>query len=246
MNPQNRQWLYWKESADLRNWISDGRLNHTFEDVTVHLDNFFLTKLPHSEFKDGSIICPYYESLTTELQSIYNELGFHKVDIFTQGAQMASPSFCQHKHTVSIEDPYGRDIIAATSADGQNLVFIDSAELLKYILEFDSGAVPFFLEPVQLVLIHLYEPGCQKAEDYLKTIEKELLKRSVRWSDDKSHKDLRAMIKRHAGNRIPMLMIIGDREIEQQSINLRIRAKTDSIIAPLTKFSGKLKPLNYA
>lgn len=85
------------------------------------------------------------------------------------------------------------------------------------LLEHHEGALPDWLMPVQAVIL----PIDRRHEDYAQSIKKILGHDRV--EVDKSPHSLSDRIKRHVHQQIPWILVVGDKEVEQQSISVRRR-----------------------
>lgn len=88
---------------------------------------------------------------------------------------------------------------------------------LGIILEHYKGRLPLWLAPVQVRLL----PISDAVRDYAANIEKELRSVSVRVELDQSGDQLGAQIRRAQSDKIPLMAIIGKKEMETKTVTLR-------------------------
>ena len=104
------------------------------------------------------------------------------------------------------------------------------------IIEHYAGAFPLWLSPLQVVVL----PIGEKHIDYARTVRNQLRENSIRtemWKDDTLGKKIRSA----EMQKIPYLLIIGDKEIAANSVAVRQRGKGDLGLMPTDKFSAKIK-----
>jgi threonyl-tRNA synthetase len=91
------------------------------------------------------------------------------------------------------------------------------------LIEHYAGAFPVWLCPVQIQVI----PVSDRHIDYANKIELELKKAGFRLKVDDSSDRMQAKIRRAQLEKIPYMVIVGDREIEKGSISVRLRTEED-------------------
>ncbi|HDQ74239.1 MAG TPA: threonine--tRNA ligase [Chloroflexi bacterium] len=87
------------------------------------------------------------------------------------------------------------------------------------LVEHYAGAFPVWLAPVQAVLI----PIADRHVDYAHTVAEQLRAAGVRVEVDDSSDRMRAKIRNAQLRKIPYMLVIGDREVEAETVNLRRR-----------------------
>lgn len=85
------------------------------------------------------------------------------------------------------------------------------------LLEHTKGHIPFWLAPVQIKIL----PITDEQKEYAKTVCDQLTKHQLRIEIDQSEQPLSAKIKIAQLARIPWMLVIGAKEVEQQTITLR-------------------------
>jgi len=105
------------------------------------------------------------------------------------------------------------------------------------MIEHFAGAFPLWLSPVQVAII----PISEKHFDYAKKIEKELQKNDIRIELKNENETLGKKIRAAEMQKIPYLLIIGDKEIEAQSVSVRQRGKGDLGAIKIDAFAEKIK-----
>jgi threonyl-tRNA synthetase len=122
-------------------------------------------------------------------------------------------------------------------------VIYGSLERFMGILtEHYAGAFPAWLSPIQVSVI----PISQKHDSYAKKIEKELKRPASGYPNIRSelrneNETLGKKIREAEMQKIPYLLIIGDKEISANAVSIRERGKGDLGQMPLSNFIDKIK-----
>ncbi|MCX6719989.1 MAG: threonine--tRNA ligase [Candidatus Staskawiczbacteria bacterium] len=105
------------------------------------------------------------------------------------------------------------------------------------MIEHFAGAFPVWLSPIQVAII----PISEKHVEYAKKIELELKNNNVRVEVKNENETLGKKIREAEMQKIPYLLIVGDKEIEANAISVRARSKGDLGQMPTDKFVDKIK-----
>jgi threonyl-tRNA synthetase len=92
---------------------------------------------------------------------------------------------------------------------------------LAVLIEHYAGAFPVWLSPVQAVVI----PVADRHLDYARRVQEQLAARDLRVEVDDSQNSMQKKIRDNSRQKIPYLLIVGDREAEQGSVNVRRRGQ---------------------
>jgi threonyl-tRNA synthetase len=65
----------------------------------------------------------------------------------------------------------------------------------------------------------------------------------VRVQVDARNEKMNAKIREHAMQKVPFLLVVGDKESEAGKVNVRIRGKENTEDMPAAEFVGKIKKL---
>jgi threonyl-tRNA synthetase len=87
------------------------------------------------------------------------------------------------------------------------------------LVEHYGGAFPVWLSPVQAVLI----PIADRHVDYANSVVERLRAAGLRANVDDSGNRMRAKIRDAQMQKVPYMLVIGDREVEAEQVNLRLR-----------------------
>lgn len=104
------------------------------------------------------------------------------------------------------------------------------------LIEHYEGAFPAWLAPTQAVVMNISE----KQGDFAKKVEKNLLESGFRVSSDLRNEKIGFKIREHTLLKVPYLLVIGDREVETQTIAVRTRGGEDLGSMSVDQFSELL------
>ena len=107
------------------------------------------------------------------------------------------------------------------------------------LIEHYAGAFPVWLSPVQAVMI----PIAERHIEYAKKVAAQLKEVGVRVEVDGRNEKMNAKIREHAMQKVPFLLVVGDKEAEAGKVNVRTRGKekTEDMLA--ADFVEKIKKL---
>ncbi len=87
------------------------------------------------------------------------------------------------------------------------------------LIEEYAGALPVWLAPVQAVILNITDDQA----DYAKMIETHLLKHGFRVTTDLRNEKIGFKIREHTLQKVPYLLVVGEREVTNQQIAVRLR-----------------------
>ena len=91
------------------------------------------------------------------------------------------------------------------------------------LIEHHAGFFPLWLAPTQAVVLNITE----RAAEYAETIAKELSAKGLRVKSDLRNEKIGFKIREHSMQRVPYLLIVGDKEVEAGAASLRTQNGTD-------------------
>jgi len=100
------------------------------------------------------------------------------------------------------------------------------------LIEHYGGAFPVWLAPVQARLI----PIADRHLDYAYQVQKELVAAGLRADVDASGERMQAKIRDAQMQKIPYMLVVGDREAEANTVNLRLRTGDKRGAVPVAEF----------
>ena len=107
------------------------------------------------------------------------------------------------------------------------------------LLEHYAGAFPVWLSPLQAVMI----PISERHAEYANKVAAQLKAVGVRVEVDARNEKMNAKIREHAMQKVPFLVVVGDKEAEAGKVNVRSRGKekTEDMLSP--DFVEKIRKL---
>lgn len=91
------------------------------------------------------------------------------------------------------------------------------------LIEHHEGKMPVWLSPLQVVLMNITD----KQAPYLQEVEKRLKNQGLRVISDLRNEKIGFKIREHTMQRVPYLLVVGDREMEQGEIAVRTQGGED-------------------
>jgi threonyl-tRNA synthetase len=107
------------------------------------------------------------------------------------------------------------------------------------LIEHYAGAFPMWLAPVQIGLVPISEKHLQYAEE----VKKKLEAAGLRVELDTSNQKMNAKIRDFGLQKIPFILILGDKEAATDSVSVRVRAKGDEGSVTVADFIARATKL---
>jgi threonyl-tRNA synthetase len=107
------------------------------------------------------------------------------------------------------------------------------------LIEHYAGAFPVWLSPVQAVMI----PIAERHVPYAEKVAGMLREAGVRVDVDARNEKMNAKIREHALQKVPFLLVVGDKEAEAGKVNVRTRGKEKTEDMQTADFVEKIKKL---
>jgi threonyl-tRNA synthetase len=104
------------------------------------------------------------------------------------------------------------------------------------LIEHYEGKFPLWLAPTQVVVMNITD----KQADFVQTAAKQLLQSGIRAVADLRNEKIGFKIREHTMQRVPYLLVVGDREVETQSVSVRTRSGKDLGTFPLAEVQQRL------
>jgi len=105
------------------------------------------------------------------------------------------------------------------------------------LIEHYAGAFPVWLSPVQAVMI----PISERHAEYANKVATQLKEAGVRVHVDSRNEKMNAKIREHAMQKVPFLLVVGDKEAEAGKVNARTRGKEKTEDMPAAEFVEKIR-----
>jgi threonyl-tRNA synthetase len=107
--------------------------------------------------------------------------------------------------------------------------------MIGLLTEQYAGAFPFWLSPVQIAVLPIADRHVEAAEGLVAT----LRERGLRVHLDDRRETLGKKIRENQLQKVPYMLILGDRDIEQGTVGVRSREEGDLGAMPLEQFLGR-------
>ena len=108
---------------------------------------------------------------------------------------------------------------------------------IMILLEHYAGALPTWLSPIQATVI----PISDKQKDFAQKVHDELIKAGIRSKLNDANETLGKRIREDEMQKIPYLLIVGDKEITAKAVAIRQRGKGDIGQIAVDKFISQLQ-----
>lgn len=105
------------------------------------------------------------------------------------------------------------------------------------LIEHFAGEFPAWLAPTQAVIIPIRE----NHNEYAQEVAALLKEQGMRVQADLQDRNMRTKIKQHRRMNIPWLLVVGDRDIEDRTVSVRLRTDEDLGAIPLDDFAAFAK-----
>jgi len=105
------------------------------------------------------------------------------------------------------------------------------------LIEQHAGTFPVWLAPVQAVLLNIAD----RHADYAESVRQELENKGIRVKIDLRNEKIGFKIREHSMQRVPYLLILGDKELESQTVTVRTQKGEDLGSLPISAVIEKLK-----
>ncbi|BDI05717.1 threonine--tRNA ligase [Sphaerotilus microaerophilus] len=141
----------------------------------------------------------------------------------------------------SLPERLGAEFVAE-SGERQHPVMLHRAILgslerfIGILIEEHAGALPLWLAPTQVVLLNITDGQA----DYVQDVAKALQKQGLRVAVDLRNEKITYKIREHSLQKVPYLLVVGDKEKAAGTVAVRARGNQDLGVMALEAFSQKL------
>ena len=111
--------------------------------------------------------------------------------------------------------------------------------MVAYLIEHYAGAFPLWLAPVQIGLV----PISERHQAYAEKVQQELRNAGFRVELDSRNEKMNAKIRDFTIQKIPYLLVMGDKEAESNAVSVRARGKGDQGSRPIEDFIAQAEML---
>jgi threonyl-tRNA synthetase len=104
--------------------------------------------------------------------------------------------------------------------------------MVSYLIELYAGAFPLWLAPIQMGLV----PISERHHEYAKKVQQRLQKAGFRVEIDARNEKMNAKIRDFTMQKIPYVLVMGDKEESGEAVSVRTRGKGDEGSRPVEQF----------
>jgi threonyl-tRNA synthetase len=105
------------------------------------------------------------------------------------------------------------------------------------LIENHAGAMPLWLAPVQIVVLNISEAQ----SDYAQTVGQNLKKQGFRVQVDLRNEKITYKIREHSVQKLPYIVVIGDKERDANTVAVRARGNVDLGVMPVDALVERLR-----
>jgi threonyl-tRNA synthetase len=103
------------------------------------------------------------------------------------------------------------------------------------LIEQHAGALPLWLAPAQVVVLNITDAQA----DYAQAVCDQLRQAGIRASVDLHNDKVNYKVRKHALQKLPYILVVGDKEREAGAVAVRGRGNQDLGVMPLAAFTAK-------
>jgi threonyl-tRNA synthetase len=111
--------------------------------------------------------------------------------------------------------------------------------MIAYLIELYAGAFPMWLAPVQAIVL----PITDRQSDYARTVLKQLEAAGMRATIDERNEKVNFKIREAQLQKIPFMLVVGDREQENGQVSVRNRKQGDQGVKAVPEFIAAARAL---
>jgi threonyl-tRNA synthetase len=108
--------------------------------------------------------------------------------------------------------------------------------MISYLIELYGGAFPVWLAPVQAIVL----PISERQNDYAREVHEKLLDAGLRSEIDVRSDKVNLKIRDAQLQKIPFMLVVGDREAQAGQVSVRNRKAGDQGAVPVEEFLARL------
>lgn len=108
---------------------------------------------------------------------------------------------------------------------------------LGILIEHHAGKLPTWLSPIQVVVMNIVD----KQASYCQEIVEKLQATGIRCQADLRNEKVGYKIREHTLARVPYLVVVGDKELENQTLSVRLRDGQDLGVMTISEFMLKIQ-----
>ena len=145
----------------------------------------------------------------------------------------------------NLPERFGLEYVAEDGSRKQPLMvhralFGSVERFFGILIEHYAGAFPVWLSPVQVAVV----PISEKHTEYGKKVMQQLKDAGVRVHLDDRNEKMNAKVREHTMQKVPFLLVVGEKEAEAGTVNVRVRGQQQPEgTVPVQQFTDRVKKL---
>jgi threonyl-tRNA synthetase len=186
------------------------------------------------------------QRLGIEYKTIPGEAAFYgpKIDIKLVDAIGRLWQLCTVQFDFNLPARFGLEYVADDGSRKQPVMvhraLYGSVErFFGVLIEHYAGAFPVWLSPVQVVLV----PIAERHVEYANKVAAQLKQTGVRVEVDARNEKMNSKIREHAMQKVPFMLVVGDKEAEAGRVNVRTRGKDKTEDMSADEFGERVRKL---
>jgi threonyl-tRNA synthetase len=180
-------------------------------------------------------------------KTIPGEAAFYgpKIDIKLVDAIGRPWQLCTVQFDFNLPQRFDLEYVAEDGSRKQPLMvhralFGSMERFFGVLIEHYAGAFPVWLSPVQVAVI----PISEKHTEYGQKVTQQLKDAGIRVELDARNEKMNAKVREHTLQKVPFLLVVGEKEAEAGTVNVRVRGKQQPEgTVPVTQFVERVKRL---
>jgi threonyl-tRNA synthetase len=205
-----------------------------------YVDNDAMWELGERELREAldALALPYRESI--------GDAAFYgpKLDIQLADVMGHEETYSTVQVDFHLPSQFGLEY---TGADGKphrpvmiHRAIVSTMErMISYLIELYAGAFPLWLAPVQAGLV----PISERHHAYAQKVQKQLQEAGLRVEIDARNEKMNAKIREFTLQKVPYVLVMGDKEEAGNAVSVRTRGKGDEGSVPLEQFVGRVQEI---
>jgi len=187
------------------------------------------------------------KKLQIPYKTIPGEAAFYgpKIDIKLVDAIGRPWQLCTIQFDFNLPERFKLEYVAEDGTRKQPLMvhralFGSMERFFGVLIEHYAGAFPLWLSPVQVAVI----PISEKHTEYAQKVTQQLRDAGARVHLDDRNEKMNSKIREHTLQKVPFLLVVGEKEAEAGTVNVRVRGQQQPEgTVPVAQFAERVKKL---
>ncbi len=254
---QNDAHIYCREDQVEKEFLNVMRLHeYWYKEVFGITDFYMRLSLPAEDKKKYAGLPAGWKKAVELIRSAMKKSGLPFVEAEGEAAFYGPKVDFQIKSAIGREESASTNQLDFLATERFNLTYTDTdgkkkplyvihraplgshERFIAFLIEHYAGAFPVWLAPVQVAVL----PVSEKSLGYAETVLKALKEKDVRAELDASNETLGKKIRTAETQKIPYLLVVGEREQASRNVAVRERSKGDLGAMALDQFLTLTRP----